>query len=91
MADEGFDIAEDLRKIKLNLNIPPFLGGQRSFTEHDVIKTQTIAKHRIHIERAIGKVRRFKIFSSEIQVNMWNYKSDLDCVLCIDKFHGTNS
>ncbi|PFX25192.1 THAP domain-containing protein 1 [Stylophora pistillata] len=54
MADKGFDIGDDLAKLKLKLNIPPFLKDKVGFEEGDVIKTQTIARHRIHVERAIG-------------------------------------
>ena len=48
-ADKAFDITEDLQ----TLNIPPFLKDKVGFQEEDVIRTQTIAKHRIHVERAI--------------------------------------
>ena len=58
MADKGFDIGSELNKLKLKLNIPPFWGSDTHFEESDVIKTQTIAQQRIHVERAIGKVRR---------------------------------
>lgn len=71
MTDKGFDIGDELKKVNLRLNIPPFLANQSAFSEGDVIKTQTVAQHRIHIERAIGKVRRFQIFSSEIPVTMF--------------------
>ena len=70
MADEGFDIGDDLAKLKLKLNIPPFLKDKVGFEEGDVIKTQTIAQHRIHVERAKGKVRIFRIFHSVIPVSM---------------------
>ena len=71
MADKGFDIGDDLAKVKLRLNIPPFLRDKVGFEEDDVIKTQTIARHRIHVERAIGKVRKFKTFHSVIPVSMF--------------------
>ena len=45
MADKGFDIEKDLNKI------PPFLKEKPQFNENEVIRTQTIAKHRIHEER----------------------------------------
>ena len=48
MADKGFDIGDDLAKVKFKLNIPPFLRDKVGFEEHDVIKTQTIARHCIH-------------------------------------------
>ena len=55
MADKGFDIQDELKKLDLHLNIPPFLKDKVGF-EDVVVKTQTIARHRIHVERAICKV-----------------------------------
>ena len=59
MADKGFDIQNDLKKLGLQLNILPFSKDKVGFQEDDFIKTQTIARHRIHVERAICKVRGF--------------------------------
>ena len=70
MTDKSSDIGDDLAKLKLKLNIPPFLKDKVGFEEGDVMKTQTIAQHRIHVERAKGKVRRFRIFHSVIPVSM---------------------
>ena len=83
MADKCFDIGDELNKVILHLNIPPFLQNQSAFSEGDVIKTQTVAQHRIHIERAIGKVRRFRIFSSEIPVTMFGLINQIWTVCCI--------
>ena len=47
MADKGFDIGDELRKLDLKLNIPPFLKDKVGFEEGDVIKTQTIARHTV--------------------------------------------
>ena len=63
MADKGFDIGDELNKVNLHLNIPPFLQNQSAFSEGDVIKTQRVAQHRIHIERAIGKVTMFGLIN----------------------------
>ena len=83
MADKGFDMGSGLSKLKLKLNIPPFLGSDTQFEESDVIKTQTIAQHRIHVERAIGKVRRFAIFSSPLPVAMLGSVNQLWSVCCL--------
>ena len=53
MADKGFDIEDELKKLGLKLNIPPFPKDKPGFDEGDVIKTQTAAQHRINAERAI--------------------------------------
>lgn len=82
MADKGFDISDELDKLELKLNIPPFLKDKVGFEEEDVIKSQTIARHRIHVERAIGKVRRFKIFHSVIPVTKFGSINQVWTVAC---------
>ena len=54
MADKSLTI-EDLLLLGVSLNIPPFLGGNSQMSAEDVVKTQSIASVRIHIERAINK------------------------------------
>ena len=43
MADKGFDIGDELTRVNLRVNNPPFLANQSAFSEGDVIKTQTVA------------------------------------------------
>ena len=83
MADKGFDIENELNTIGLQLNIPPFLKNKVGFEEDDVIRTQTIASHRIHVERAICKIRRFRIFSSVIPVTMLGCIKQVWTVACL--------
>ena len=79
MADKGFDIQNDLKKLDLQLNIPPFLKDKVGFEEDDVIKTQTTARH----ERAICKIRRFRIFHSVIPVSMFGIINQIWSVACL--------
>ncbi|XP_064476273.1 uncharacterized protein LOC135390508 [Ornithodoros turicata] len=53
MADRGFIIAEDLATLKVDLNIPPFLNGAPQLSVADELRTRSIAKARIHVERVI--------------------------------------
>ena len=80
MADKGFDIQNDLKKLDLKLNIPPFLKDKVGFEEDDVIKTQTVARHRIHVE---SKIRRFRIFHSIIPVAMFGSINQIWSVACL--------
>ena len=69
MADEGFTI-EDLLPLGVSLNIPPFLGGNSQMSAEDVVKTQSIASVRIHIERAINKIKNFRIWQGDFPLSL---------------------
>ena len=66
MADRGFNIHDLLEDKGVTLNIPPKLidscGGQ--FSESDRVKTRRIASVRIHVERAIGRIKNYRILES---------------------------
>ena len=67
MADKGFTV-EDLLTLGVSLNIPPFLGQSLQMPAEDVVKTQVIASLRIHIERAINKIKNFHIWDRITQL-----------------------
>jgi len=68
MADKGFTIS-DLLPLGVSLNLPPFLGGSDQMPAEDVVKTQEIASLRIHIERAINKIKNFHIWDRVIPLH----------------------
>ena len=71
MADRGFEIQDLLVPHGLILNMPPFKGNNASLSAEDVVKTQRIASARIHVERAIGRVKTtFQILSGDIPLAM---------------------
>ena len=61
MADRGFTIQNGLDPLNVRLNIPSFLGGRSQLTADEVKESQTIASVRIHVERAIQRVKKFRI------------------------------
>ena len=83
MADKGFDIEKDLRQIGLGLNIPPFLGKRGQLSAQDVKETQKIAHHRIHVERAIGKVKCFKILGIQLPLVLVGTLNQIWTVCCL--------
>lgn len=62
MADKGFTIRDVLLKKNSQLNIPPFRGSAPQFSTDELFDTQEIAFLRIHVERSIGRIKRFHIF-----------------------------
>lgn len=57
MADKGFNIEEEVEKCGLQLNIPPFATIGKQMTKSDALLTKKIAKHRVHVERAIERIK----------------------------------
>ncbi|ESP03283.1 hypothetical protein LOTGIDRAFT_137682, partial [Lottia gigantea] len=60
MADRRFLIIDLLARRSATLNIPPFSMGKQLSTKA-VTKTRRIASVRIHVERAIGRLKTFKL------------------------------
>ena len=71
MADKGFQIA-DILPLGVKLNIPPFLGENTQMSAEDVVQTQQIAGLRIHVERAINKIKNFLIWKGEIPLCLFS-------------------
>lgn len=63
MADRGFTINNLLFPLRVKLNIPAFPKGQDQLSEDDITETRQITCVRIHVERAIRRLKVFKIMS----------------------------
>ena len=70
MADKGFTINDLLVQRKATLVIPPFLGLKGKFSKQEVSDTHQIARLRIHVERAIRRVKEYHIFDSVIPLSL---------------------
>ena len=70
MADRGFTIKDVLSKLNIGLNIPPFLEKRKQLPPEDIEVGRKIASLRIHVERAIGRIKKFHILKSTIPINM---------------------
>ena len=70
MADRGFTIRDILMNKKVDLNIPPFLNGRAHFTATEEINTRRIARVRIHVERAIGRLKNYRMLRNIIPLSL---------------------
>ena len=83
MANRGFTIEDELDKIGVTLNIPSFLGGREQLTKAEVKESQTIASVRIHVERAIQRIKKFKIIRNEIPLSLHGSINQIWTVVCL--------
>ena len=69
MADRGFELDEDLPEGVL-LNIPPFLNGKSQLSLEEENETRRIASVRVHVERAIERVKNYRILQTVFPLSM---------------------
>lgn len=82
MADKGFTV-QDLLPLGVGLNIPPFLGSQGQMSPEDVVKTQSIASLRVHVERAINKIKNFRIWEGIVPLNLFGVVNQMWTVCAV--------
>ena len=70
IADRGFLIKDVLQQHQAELNIPPFLNGRSKLTPQEEIATKRIARVRIHVERAIERMKKYKIISRRLPLSL---------------------
>ena len=77
MADRGFLIEDLARPYNISVNVPPFTGGKEQFTPHEVALGRRIANTRIHVERAIGQIKEYKLLSHILVPQLIPYLNEI--------------
>ena len=63
LADKGF-LLHDILPQGVLLNLPAFLSSKKQFTKAEAIFSRKIARSRTHVERAIERLRNYKIIDT---------------------------
>ncbi len=76
MVDEGFNIGDLLLQRSAKLHMPPFTrkkedGSGRALNTKEIVKTREVASLRVHVERAIERIKNFKILSGQVNHKLW--------------------
>ena len=77
MADKGFEIQRLLDDICVRVDHPPILRGVSVMSIEQELSTRRIAKLRIHVERAIERVKNFRILQETFPQNQWRMLNDI--------------
>lgn len=70
LADRGFLISEEITSRNCFLAIPAFTKGQTQLTQQQVETSRHMSRVRIHVERAIGRLKKFNILTNQMSLNM---------------------
>ena len=80
MADRGFNIRDLITNKRATLNIPPFSKGEQLSTKA-CTKTRRIAAVRTHVERAIQRMKGFKILQGVLPMSLASV-ADQTLIVC---------
>ena len=69
IADRGFNLRDLVTKRNATLNISPFAKGKQLSTKA-YTKTRQIASLRIHVERAIQRMKTFRLLQAVIPISI---------------------
>ena len=77
MADRGFQIKEDLLLRFCSLCVPPGARVKSQMTANECKKTKHVANLRIHVERAINRIKTFRILKNTLPITMLRHMDDI--------------
>ena len=83
MADKGFLIQDLLAPLGVRLNVPPLLQSNSQMPPEDVAVTKKIAQLRVHVERAIDRVKEFHILQKVLPSSIWDSINEVIFVCCM--------
>ena len=76
MADRGFQIQEDLLLHFCNLQVPPGARTKSQMTKK-VQKTKETTNLRIHVERAINRIKNYRIRKGTLPITMMQHVDEI--------------
>ena len=88
MADRGFTIKESLSRLNIELNLPPFMEGRGQLPPEEMQQGRSIASLRIHVERAIGRMKQYKMLAGVFPLKMARIANQIVTVCAyLSNFH----
>ena len=83
MADRGFNIQDDLTPLGVKVNIPPFLKGKAQLEPEELVETRRIASLRIHVERAMERIKNYHIFDGTLSSSLSDIAEEIFFVCAV--------
>lgn len=81
LADRGFLIADELAARGVTLAVPAFAKGKLQFSQREIETSRRLSKARIHVERAIERIKRFHILKQTMPISLLPH-SDAILTIC---------
>ena len=82
LADRGFTIHDLCAQKGATLEIPPFKDGRPALTKDELHKTKLISRARIHVERFNERIKKYRILSGIIPLELVPLLSQIVFITC---------
>ena len=82
LADKGFTFHDLCAEKGATLEIPRFLEGRPGFEEEEDARNKLIARSRVHVERFNARIKKFRILSGIVPLNLAPLISQIVFVTC---------
>lgn len=75
--DRGFNVQDVFLSRKVKVVGPLFKSKTGQFSKEQVFKSKDVAKARIHVERAIGRLKEFDLLKNELPISLFDLSDDI--------------
>ena len=82
LADRGFNVKAELAVKGAVLKIPSFTKGKKQLAGSEVDMSRQLANVRIHVERVIGRLKKFRILNSIIPITQVDLIDEIMVTIC---------
>ena len=82
LADRGFNVKEELAVQGATLKIPSFTKGKKQLSGSEVDMSRQLSNVRIHVERVIGRIKKFRILQTIIPITQVDLIDEMLITIC---------
>ncbi|XP_046387292.1 uncharacterized protein LOC124156843 [Ischnura elegans] len=82
MSGKGFMVEEECRVRGIRLIRPPFVGKKKQLSVKEGVMNSEVARARVHVERAIQRLKLFSVFSSRIPWTILSKVNEMLIIAC---------
>ncbi|XP_065640083.1 uncharacterized protein LOC136072707 [Hydra vulgaris] len=82
LADRGFNIKDELNAVGATLKVPAFTKGRQQLSGWEVDTSRQISNVRIHVERVIGQIKKFRIIHMTVPITQVDLLDDIMFIIC---------
>ena len=82
LADQGFNIKEELSALEATLKIPSFTKEKKQLSGGEMEMSRPLSSVRIHVERVMGRIKKFRLLRTTLPLTQVDLLDDIMVIVC---------